>query len=254
MRNLLKTTIYILIIAISAVAQQQSKPPLVSSAVIFPGGFLSYSIRDGYREYEGMRELEHIERKNLVMYGVFGGKRFALSNQRLRTQASIELGWGSMIDDIYKNVPAIMYDPVTKESEETALDISIHDNLFTAGIQYDLHFLLSSTGKHSYFLSLGPGVGWSSLTREGKTDFGRRFTETVIINAISFNLNIGAGIDYMINRSRAVSLSYNFRFWGPIIYDEVNLFPMGKVEYHEVFFTHMIQAQILILPQRSKQH
>ena len=249
MYNVLKAIICVLIIVIGAIAQEQSKPSLLSSrqsrpsvlssAVVFPGGFVSYSVRDGYRKYEGVRELEHIERNNLPMYGASGGKRFALKNPRLRIQSTIEFGWGSVIDDVF---------PL--DDDDYFLNLSMHDDLFTVGIQNELHILLPSTGKHSYFLSLGPGVGWSSFKRAGKI-FGMQVLGEEITNTIYFNFNIGAGMDYMINRKRALSMSYNFRIWHPVSHNDLAMFPMG-VDYKEQFFTHMLQAQILILPQRSK--
>lgn len=248
MFNLLKTVICILIIAIGVTAQPKSKPSGLSSAVVLPAGTVSYSVRDGYRKYEDVRELEHIERNNLVMFGVSGGKRFAFKNPRLRIQSTLEVGWGSVIDDVYKDVP----NWVKMNGKDTLLllDVSMHDNLFTIGMHNELHLLLPSTGKHSYFLSLGPGIGWSSFKRAGETAFGQSI-EDYITDNIWFSLNIGAGMDYVINKRRALSISYNFRIWRPVSYDDAFLFPMG-VDYKEQFFTHVLQAHILILPYRGK--
>jgi hypothetical protein len=250
MFNLLKTVICILIIAIGVTAQPKSKPSGLSSAIVFPAGAVSYSVRDGYRKYEDVRELEHIERDNLVMFGVSGGKRFTFKNPRLRIQSTLEFGWGSVIDDIYEDVPhrvRMKNGTIT----DTLLDVSMHDNLFTIGMHNELHILLPSTGKHFYFLSLGPGIGWSSFKRTGETaDFGQSIDDYIIDN-IWFSLNIGAGMDYIINKRRALSISYNFRIWRPVSYDDVFLFPMG-VDYKEQFFTHILQAHILIMPHRGK--
>jgi hypothetical protein len=220
----------------------QSRFSGLSSAFMIPAGFISYSIRDGYRKYEDVREIEHVDRENLVMYGFSGGKRFALKNQRLRIQSAIEFGWGwgSVIDDVYKGV---------QFTDGNFRDISMHSELFTVGIQNELHILLPSTGENSYFLSIGPGVGWSSFKRAGKAHSGFQIPgmeETT--NNTQYNFNIGAGVDHMINRRRALSISYNFRIWRPVSYEEKALFPMGGVEYKEQFFTHMLQAQILIIP------
>jgi len=251
MYNLIKTVTFVLIAAIGVTAQQQLRPSLLSSATVFPGGFLSYSVRDGYRKYEGMRELEHIERGNLVMYGVSGGKRFAFKNPRLRIQSTLEFGWGAAIDDVYENIPVTIRH-IDNTLKDTTLNISMHDNLFTVGVQNELHILLSSTGIRSYFLSLGPGVSWSSFERTGKTDFGQKMSGVHdIINNVCFNFNIGAGIDYKSNENHTLSIGYNFRIWHPVNYKDLTLFPMG-VDYKELFFTHMLQVQILILPQSGK--
>ena len=253
MNNFLKTAICVLIIAIGAAAQTQSKPLRLSSATVFPGGFISYSMRDGYRKYEDVREAEHIELNNLVMYGIFGGKRFPLKNPRLRIQSTLELGWNgdSVVDEVYEGILL---------TDGRSVDIFMHSYLFTIGIQNELHILLPSTGNGSPFFSLGQGVGWGSFERVGKTDFRKAGRTNLaynvqgihdITNTLCFNFNIGAGIDYKSNEKHTLSIGYNFRIWRPVSYNDLSLFPMG-VDYRELFFTHMLQAQVLILPKGSK--
>jgi len=228
-------------------AKPRLRPLRLSSATVLPGGFLSYSVRDGYRKYKDVRELEHINRENMVMYGIFGGKRLPLNNPRLRIQNTLELGWSreSVVDDVYKNVPLIK----TDGSIDSA-DISLHDDLFTVGVQSELHILIPTAGKYSCFLSLGPGFGWSSFKRTAKVGFYPLPWMDDVTGNIGFNFNIGAGMDFTSNERTTLSICYNFRIWRPVSYDNTLLFPMG-VDYKEQFFTHMVKAQVLILPKRG---
>jgi len=215
-------------------AKPQLPPPPHSSAFVFPAGFLSTSVRGGYRKYDGVSGYQHVERSNIFMYGGMAGKRFALKNRMVRFQAALEAGWGSAKEDAYDYETGI----------DIIEDVSEYIKLSTYGIQTDMHILFPTLSR-SYFLYAGPGLHWSSFSFSVK-DNDKIIWKSGNISTASPSFNIGAGMESTLSEYRAVSLSYNFRVWRPVYYTETgDLFPMG-VQYEEFFYTHSFHVQILL--------
>ncbi|MDR2579212.1 MAG: hypothetical protein LBC70_10475 [Chitinispirillales bacterium] len=212
--------------------QPEAEPPLplvspLSSALMLPGLYVSYNVREGYRKYDGMGEYQHISIPNPFMFGLSAGKRFALKNPRLRIQSALELGWGGV------------------DEGEYGMDI-LRSNYFTFGIQADAHLLFHTVAR-TFFLSAGPGLhatsyGWTLK----ESSSGREVDRAAKGTTASPSLNVGAGMEYMVSNQRAVSVGYNLRFWRTAHYTEAGaLFPMG-IDYREYFFSHSLQVQILM--------
>jgi hypothetical protein len=218
-------------------AKPRRAPSTLSSAFIFPAGYLSYNARDGYRKYKGIDEYEHISRKDLFIYGVTAGKRFALKNPRLRFQAAAEIGWCRGQEDEFD----------AESMQGNMIRVFEYINLNTFGVQADLHILFPSMSdiSRTYFLSVGPGLHRTSVHNTWETRRGQEvFQPTNKVQAVSYSINLGAGIEYKLSKQQALSCSYNFRIWSPVSYNDFVTFPMG-VKYHEDFFSHALQLQIL---------
>jgi hypothetical protein len=244
-RSPLKIAASVLIVIAAAatdIHSQSGRPSRLSSALVLPAGFISYNVREGYRKYDDVKEPEHVGRNNMFMFGTAGGKRFALKNPRLRIQSALEFGRGSIDEEIYED--AVQYTNGLYD------DVIVHNSLLTIGIQTELHLLFPVNPRHCYFLSIGPNVGWNIFTTTYKTGMGIEVTKPNRVDNTGFGLNLGAGMEYFLNKKNAVSVGYNLRIWRPVAYNDLSIFPMG-VDYKELFFTNMLQVQILFPPSRA---
>jgi len=238
---------YAIITAIAAMilmiapATPRAAQPTLSSAYVIPAAYVSYNVRDGYRKYDGVDGYQRMYNDNLFMYGGAAGKRFAFSNPRLRAQATAEVGWGSVLEDAID----------LRESGGAIIRGDLYGNFLIGVLLGEIHYLFPSGEGRNYFLSAGPGAHVSSYHETAKVD-KQKVLESGRLFAASLNFNVGAGMEYRISESRAVSISYNLRLWEPVHFTETGeLFPMG-VDYREFFFTHMLRVQVLLPGLRYK--
>jgi hypothetical protein len=243
----IKIAITIIVVVIFAAAEtpleEQSPlaPPTFSSALssafALPGIYVSYNMREGYRKFDAVDDFLYTSGVNPFMFGLSAGKRFALKKPRLRIQTLLEFGWGSAEDGVY---------PVDESS------VTLHSNYLTTGVQADAHLLFHSAAR-TFFLSAGPGLhltwyNWVLKEASNKNKIAQ--SEKYLTGSPS--INVGAGMEYRISQQRAVAIGYNLRFWRVARYEESGaLFPMG-VDYREFFFSHSLQAQVLIPGPRQR--
>jgi len=225
------------------------EPPslsVLSDAYVFPGVYVSYNIREGYRKFAAADGYLHDDNTNPFIWGASIGRRIPVDNPRLRFQAALEFGWGNVKDGDY-NID--LTDGVSVWSEW----VSLYSVYWTGGLLAEAHFLFPA-GERVYFVSAGLGA---HLTYFDTMLKARASGEEIaggssgLRGAISPSVNAGGGVEYMINGGKGVCISYNFRFWQSAAYKEVGaLFPMG-VNYTEFFYSHSIQLQYL-LPRRNR--
>ena len=211
------------------------QPSALSYAVIFPAFGVSYNIRNGYRKFDGIDEYQQVSNTNPLMYTIMAGKRFPLG-QKLRIQAGMEIGWGSVQDDEFNLDLVIGNVPVVLRS-----------NYFTYGAIVESH-LLFPAGSRTFFLAAGTGLHVTSYesTLTTASDDAPVEGSGLKVGVFSPSINIGAGMEYRVSSRRAVAISYNFRFWQTAKYIETGaLFPMGA-DYTEYFYSHIFQVQVLL--------
>jgi len=239
--SVLFATLALLIFLAPATPYAQSTLSALSNAYVLPGVYVSHNFREGYRKFDDVDGYLHVENTNPFIFGLSVGKRVSIDNPRLRFQALLEFGRGSVKDGEYEintNV-GLMW-------------ASLHSIYWTGGLLADAH-LLFPLDNRTYFVSAGLGAHLTYFGTalkvlvtgediEGGSDNLRR--------ALSPSVNLGCGIEYKLNGRGAVCVSYNMRFWRSASYKEVGmLFPMG-VNYTEFFFSQSIQLQYL-LPRKN---
>jgi len=236
--GMLITAVAVLFVALPASAEESGKPPALSSAFIFPAGYVSYNVRNGYRKFDGTDEYIHVPQKNIFILGGAAGKRFAL-NERLRIQTTLELGWGSVKEDEF-------YDYIEMDGHIAAISLYDKCAALTGGIQADVHRLFP-VDQRIFFISAGIGAYVTYFTWQWHTSLGKKIPGTEFSTwTVSPGLNVGAGVEYKISDKSAAALSYNLRFLMTGYNTEyTNTFPMG-VDYREFTYSHMLQLQILL--------
>jgi hypothetical protein len=213
-----------------------------SDAYVLPGGYISHNFREGYRKFDGVDGYLHVENTNPFIFGLSVGKRVSIDNPRLRFQALLEFGWGSVKDGEYEIGTNL--GPVWA---------SLHSIYWTGGLLADAH-LLFPLDNRTYFVSAGLGAHLTYFGTALKilaTGEDIEGGSDVLRGALSPSVNLGCGIEYRLNGRGAACISYNMRFWQSASYREASLmFPMG-VNYTEFFFSQSIQLQFLLPPRRS---
>jgi len=230
---------------------EPSEPPslsVFSDAYVFPGVYVSYNIREGYRRFAGADGYLHDDSTNTnpFIFGLTVGKRVSIGDPRVRFQAALEFGWGSVMDGNYERT---LTDGTSVWSER----VSLYSVYWTGGLLADAHFLFP-TDERTYFVSTGLGAHLTYFDTELKRQVSKEKIDggsNGLRGAISPSVNVGGGVEYRINGGGGLCISYNFRFWQSAAYKEVGaLFPMG-VNYTEFFYSQSIQVQYL-LPQRNR--
>ncbi|MDR0331579.1 MAG: hypothetical protein LBH93_07725 [Chitinispirillales bacterium] len=237
--NILKSAIAAAIfLSVAAPTALSAQPDPLSGAYV-AGAYASYSLREGYRKYDGIDKYRHIDDTNPFIFGGVLGKRFALGIPWLRLQATAEGAWGTVKDgDFY----------VVEPTNGDNILASLYSVYTTGGLAAEAHLLFPADG-YTYFISAGLGEHAILSSSTLKTASGGKeidWWDGGKTWALSPSVNIGLGVDRVVNDRRASSLSYNFRFWQSMqgrMVDE--LFPMG-VDYSEFLFTHMIQLQVVL--------
>jgi hypothetical protein len=213
------------------------------SSAWLAAAYISYNARDGYRKYEGIDGYQRLDNPGFFMFGGAAGKRFALRDPRLRVQAAAEVGWGSVFEG-----------PIDLQEKNGGGEIipgDLYENYLIGVVQGEIHYLFTFGGERSYFLSAGPGAHVSSYHETAKVE-NKKVLESDRLFMASLNFNVGAGMEYGVSDSRAVSISYNLRIWESLRFIETGeLFPMG-VDYREFFYTHMLRVQVLLPGLRYK--
>jgi hypothetical protein len=216
---------------------QAEQLPL-SNALVLPAVYVSYSFREGYRKYDGVKEYHHVYNTDPILFGLAVGKRFALKNPSWRIQSTLDFGRGSAKDGEF-------YVTLTNGNDILAY---LYSNYLTGGIVGDVHRLFPAGHGRAYFVSAGLGMHLTGFNSEMKTDLGQRIgnTKTKMRGTFSPSLNLGGGIERVIANNRAAALGYNFRFMQSARYMETgSLFPIGA-SYREFFYSHMLIVQILL--------
>jgi len=215
----------------------------LSNAYVLPGIYASYNIREGYRKFDGGDKYMHVENTDPFIFGLTVGRRVSIDNPRLRFQAVFELGRGSVKDGEYE----------VGLTNGSTIWASMNSVYWTGGLLADAHLLFPAEWYIS-FVSAGLGAHLTYFNTAWKVlDTGEDIKGGTggMRGAISPSVNLGYGLEYMLNGRRWACISYNIRFWRSASYKEVSdPFPMG-VNYTEYFFSQSIQLQYL-LPKRNR--
>jgi len=228
---------------VSPYAQPASPaPPDFSNAYVLPGIYVSHNFREGYRKFDGVDGYQHVKNTNPLIIGLTVGRRISIDNPRIRFQAALELGRGSVKDGEF-DIDLTTDGGVTSWSER----VSLYSVYWTGGLFADAH-LLFPLDDRTFFISAGLGAHLTYFDIAVKTMSGEAVNglSDGMRGAISPSVNVGCGIEYKLNGRGAACISYNFRFWQSANYKEAGqLFPMG-VNYTEFFFSQSIQLQYLL--------
>jgi hypothetical protein len=244
--KMMRTTVFILIAFLAFLSPatpcaQSALPPEFSDAYVFPGIYASYNLREGYRKFDGTHGYLPVENTNPFIFGLTAGRRISINNPRLRFQAVVELGRGSVNDLEYLTV-------LSDGASEWPERVSLHSVYWTGGLLADAH-LLFPLDVRMFFISAGIGAHLTYFDIAVKTVASGETVSGVsngMRGAISPSVNLGCGIEYKLNGRGAACISYNLRFWQSANYKEAGmLFPMG-VNYTEFFFSQSIQLQYLL--------
>jgi hypothetical protein len=219
----------------------------LSNAYVLPGVYFSYNFREGYRKYDGVDGYQHVENTNPFILGLAVGRRISIDSPRLRFQAAVELGRGSVKDLEFD------MDLRDKTGHVWSERVSLHSIYWTGGLLGDAHLLFPLLDERTFFVSAGLGAHLTYFDIAVKTlNSGEEVTgvSSGMRGSISPSANLGCGIEYKRNGRGAACISYGMRFWQSAGYKEAGeLFPMG-VDYTEFFFSQSIQLQYL-LPRRD---
>jgi uncharacterized repeat protein (TIGR02543 family) len=217
----------------------------LSTAYAFPGAYVSYNFRKGYRKFDDVDGYVPDDNTNPVIIGLSIGRRISINNPRLRLQALFELGRGSVKDGEYE-IPTNL-GPTW---------VSMHSVYWTGGLLADAHLLLP-VNERTHFVSAGLGAHFTYFDIAYKvlaTGEDIKNKNNDMRGALSPSVNLGYGVEYKREGSGAVCISYNLRFWRSASYKEAGgLFPMG-VNYTEFFFSHSIQVQYLLPPRKKNNY
>ncbi len=233
------TLFALLMFSAPATPYAQSALSALSNAYVLPGVYASHNLREGYRKFDDVDGYLYVENTNPFIFGVTVGKRISIDNPRLRFQATVELGNGSVKDG--------EYEIGTNMGQVWA---SLYSVYWTGGLQADAHLLFPSNDR-TFFISAGLGAHLTYFDIALKhTDTGKKISGVSdgMRGALSPSINVGCGTEYKLSGRGGASVSYNLRFWRSASYKEVsNMFPMG-VNYTEFFFSQSIQLQYLLPP------
>lgn len=210
-----------------------------SDAYVLPGVYASYNLREGYRKFDGVDGYQRVENTNPFIIGLAVGRRISVGSPRLRVQAAVEIGRGSVKDGEYE----------IDLTDGSTIWASLHSIYWTGGLLGDAHLLAPLDDGRVFFASAGLGAHLTYFDTALKTlDTGREIIGGSIgmRGAISPSVNLGCGIEYKLDGRGAACISYNIRYWRSASYKEAGaLFPMG-VNYSEFFFSQSIQLQYLL--------
>ncbi len=212
------------------------------NAYVLPGVYVSHNFREGYRKFDDVDGYLHIENTNPFIFGLSVGKRISIDNPRLRFQALLEFGRGSVKDDGEYEI-----------STNFGLTwVSLHSVYWTGGLLADAH-LLFPLDNRMFFVSAGLGAHLTYFDTMLKAlDSGKEIKGGNIgmRGVLTPSVNAGCGIEYKLESRGAACISFNLRFWQSANYKETGrAFPMG-VNYTEYFYSQSIQLQYL-LPRRN---
>jgi len=210
----------------------------LSNAYVLPGVYVSHNLREGYRKFDDADKYQHVGNTNPFIFGLSVGKRISIDNPRLRFQAMLEFGSGSVKDG----------DDEVLLTNGLSVGISWHSIYWTGGFLADAHLLFPQNDR-TYFVSAGLGAHltyFDTMVKLLGTGEEIKGGSNGLRGALSPSLNLGCGLEYKRSSWRATCISYNMRFWRSASYREHGaLFPMG-VDYTEFFFSQSIQLQLLL--------
>ena len=196
------------------------------SAAYYIGVSYSYNIRNGVYEFIDAQKSQITPRSNLNIFGCQAGKRVQL-NRNLRLQLGLQFEKGSAWD-----TTIIQYD-FTHFGVEPELQYSLpaYENftpyfLIGAGINY------LSAKEHIYLINGTEKQEWSDLPNNNS-------------NEVSLSAAAGVGLDIPLTPSLLFNASYLFRYWQPVSYSDALDFPLNPPNYHEVFYSSVLQANLM---------
>jgi hypothetical protein len=206
------------------------------------GAYVSHNLREGYRKFDNVDGYQHVENTNPFIIGLAFGRRISIDSPRLRFQAAIELGRGSVKDLDFD------MDLIDATGHTWSERVSLHSIYWTGGLLADAQ-LLFPTDERTFFISAGLGAHLTYFDIAVKTKASGEEVSGVssgMRGAISPSVNLGCGIEYMLDGRGAACIFYGIRIWQSANYKEAGeLFPMG-VNYTEFFFSQSIQLQFLL--------
>jgi hypothetical protein len=201
----------------------------------FTGLNISYSHIHGFYDLSyGHRYLTDIS--DVFHPGIEVGKRFYLF-QAFYISPSVHYTYGFSKKRLPYPIPLYDGTDVYFDLYKTYSAISVVSRL-----QFKLPFKVNRT---AIFTAAGGGVHYTVYREIFREISGskRWFNDRFLSNDTHFSasLDLGTSVEFPIKSAKGFSIDYNFRLWQPVLFfDSKDLFPVNKVRYRELFFTHSI--------------
>ena len=203
------------------------------STAFFAGASYSHTIRDGVYEFSDAQQSQSDSRPAVGMFGLQAGKRLRI-NKNLRLQIGGQFEKGTVADgtlDASENT-TIKYS-FTHLGIEPQLQYTFprQDNIFPyicagTGLNY------VATREHTYLNNSSTEIQWEDIPY-------------VSSDNISISVAGGAGFDISLSPTLLLNVSYLFRYWHPVSYEDKLDFPLSTVDYHEVFYSNVFQVNLV---------
>jgi hypothetical protein len=206
----------------------------------FLGPAIIYNIRDGFYDFADIQKSLPVARNSLFMYGIGGGKRLGLT-RFMRLQIGLNLDMGSVLDDTLSTMLV---------GKSTLSPIGVKHTIYHAGLAPELQFCVPMTDRTLPFVRIGGGLNYVAGNEQmfvlnSDTLVTGMDPETMYNGHWNFNVMAGFGFDLIVARSITICLSYSFTYWQPVQGAIYNDFPLNGLKYHEIFYSHGIQAMML---------
>jgi hypothetical protein len=206
----------------------------------FLGPAIIYNIRDGFYDFADIQKSRQVSRNGLLMYGIGGGKRFGIF-RFMRLQIGLNLDMGNIVDDTLSTMLV---------GKATLSPIGVKHTIYHAGLAPELQFCIPITDRTLPFVRIGGGLNYVAGNEQmfvlnSDTLVTGMDPETMYNGHWNFNVMAGFGFDLLVTRSITICLSYSFTYWQPVQGAIYNDFPLNGLKYHEIFYSHGIQAMML---------
>lgn len=206
----------------------------------FFGPAIIYNIREGYYDFTEIQKSRQVSRASMLMYGATGEKRFGLAKS-MRLQIGLNFDMGNIADDTLSMMLV---------GKSTLSPIAVKHTFYHAGLEPELQFCALLTGRIMPFVRLGGGLNFVSGSEQmfvlnSDTLVTGMDPHIVYKNHWNFDVMAGFGLDLLVSRSLTICISYSFRYWQPMKGSIQDDFPLTALPYHEIFYSHGIQAAML---------
>src|SRR5271157_5398166 len=206
----------------------------------FLGPTAIYNIRDGFYDFDEIQKSVPVPRNSLLMYGATGGKRFGLT-KFMRLQIGLCFDMGNVVDDTLST---------TLVGKSTLSPIGVKHTIYHAGLAPELQFCVPMSSRTMPFVKIGGGLNYVTGTEQmfvlnSDTLVTGMDSETIFNGHWNFDVMAGFGIDLSVATSIKICLSYSFTYWQPVQGSIENDFPLNGLQYHEIFYSHGVQATML---------
>jgi hypothetical protein len=185
---------------------------------------------------------DHEQKENrplLFSAGLRMGKRLILPFH-VRLSLPLLFDYGSVNEDTLKNMAL---------SDGTTPDVVLESSFYHIGLSPEIQFVLPTANELKLFLSIGGGIHYVFLQQDEMAGKTRIIDPQYIedFGGIRWSVCAGLGADLIILQHFGLEFQYLFRYWHPVKgTTDKELFPLGKVEYKERFFSHGFAVSVLI--------